>query len=237
MRALRRDVTILGGRFPVVAVGLAATTLVLTILGANVGAVQDLGLMPPSLVWQGQVWRLLTWSLFEFQPLSLVFVCLAFVFFGRELAYTWGPVGFLKICAGIVLGSGALTCLIARFVWGRLYDFPYWSAWALGTALIIAYATLFPSRTILVYFILPLSGRRLLIVTVAGTLLFALMTSVAFFVPHFLAQGLMYAYLRGYSPRLLWLRLKARTVRWSPSRRPSHLRPVDRDDEPPRWLH
>lgn len=237
MRALRRDVTILGGRFPIVAVGLATATLVATILAANVPAVQALGVMTPSLVMSGQVWRLLTWSLLEFHPLSLAFVCLLFLFIGRDLVYSWGPDGFLKVCAGIVLSSGALTCLIARFLWRGLYDFPYWSAWALGEGLIIAYATLFPTRTILVYFILPLSGRRLLIVTVAGTLLFALLSSFPFFIPHFIAQGLMYFYLHGYSPRLLWLRLRARTIAWSPSRRPAHLRPVDRDDEPPRWLH
>ncbi len=237
MRALRRDVTILGGRFPIAVVGLAVTTLVLSILGANVRAVQALGLMAPSLVWEGQLWRLLSWTFLEFQPLGLIFVCLVFLFFGRELAYRWGPMGFLQICAGVVVGSGVLTCLIARFAWRGLMDFPYGSAWALGEAMIIAYAVLFPSRTILVYFIIPLAGRQLLILTVAGTLLFALLTSFAFFVPHFAAQGLMYAYLRGYSPRLLWLQLKSRTVRWSPRKRPSHLRAADREDEPPRWVH
>lgn len=237
MSALRRDVTLLGGRFPVVAVGLAATTLVISILGANVAAVQALGLMAPSLVWSGQLWRLLTWTFFELSPLGLIFVCLLFLLFGRELAHRWGATGFLQVCAGIVVGSGLVTCLIARFLWRGLMDFPYGSAWALGEALIIAYAVLFPTRTILVYFVIPLAGRHLLILTVGGTLLFALLTSFAYFVPHFAAQGLMYAYLRGYSPRLMWLQLMSRTVRWSPRKRPSHLRGVDREDEPPRWLH
>lgn len=237
MKALRREVTILGGRFPVVAVGLVMATLLVSILGANLGAVQSFGLMAPTLVWHGQLWRLLTWTFFEMSPLSLIFACLVFLFFGRELAYRWGPTGFLQVCAGIVVGSGLLTCLIARFAWPRLMDFPYGSAWALGEALIIAYAMLFPSRTILVYFVIPLAGRQLMLLTMAGTLLFALLTSFAPFVPHFAAQGLMYAYLRGYSPRLLWLQLRARTVRWSPRKRASHLRAVDRDDEPPRWVH
>jgi membrane associated rhomboid family serine protease len=217
-------------------VGLAATTLIVSILGANVAAVGALGVMSPSLVWEGQIWRLLTWTFFEMSPLSLIFACLIFLFFGRELAYRWGPVGFIQVCAGLVVASGLVTCLLA-LAWPRLMLFPYASAWALGEGLIVAYAILFPTRTILVYFVIPLAGRQLLILTVAGTLLFGLLVSFPMVVPHFAAQGLMYAYLRGYSPRLLWLRLRARTVRWRPHKRPSHLRAVDRDDEPPRWLH
>lgn len=235
MSALRRDVTLLGGRFPVVTVGLVATTLIVSILGANVEVVAALGVMAPSLVWQGQIWRLLTWTFFEMSPLSLIFACLMFLFFGRELAYRWGPAGFLQVCAGIVAGSSIVTCLLAQ-LWPRLMNFPYASAWALGEALIVAYAMLFPTRTILVYFVIPLAGRQLLILTFAGTLLFGLLVSFPMVVPHFAAQGLMYAYLRGYSPRLLWLQLRARSVRWSPRRR-SHLKAVDRDDEPPRWVH
>jgi membrane associated rhomboid family serine protease len=236
MKALRRDVTILGGRFPLVAVGLAAATLIVSILGANVAAVGAFGVMAPSLVWHGQLWRLLSWTFFEMSPLSLIFACLIYLFFGRELAYRWGPIGFLRVCLGIVVGSGLVTCLLA-LAWPRLMDFPYASAWALGEALIVAYAMLFPTRTILVYFVIPLAGRQLLILTVAGTLLFGLLVSFPLVVPHFAAQGLMYAYLGGFSPRLLWLRLKARSVRFTPRRRASHLRAVDRDDEPPRWVH
>lgn len=234
-RLVNGQVTIMGARFPNVTVGLAGTTLVATIVAANVPAILALLVMPPSQVWHGQVWRLLTWSLLEFQPLSLIFVCLAFLFFGRELANSWGALGFLKVCAGIVAATAFLTCLLALAV-PYMIDFPFWSAWALGGSLIVAYALMFPGRTILLYFVLPLRGRNLLIATVAGTLLFALLSSFAFFVPHFIAQGLMYAYLRGYSPRMLWLRLKARAVRFRPARRPSYIREVDKE-EPPRWLH
>jgi membrane associated rhomboid family serine protease len=237
MRGLRRDVTILGSRFPLVAVALAAATLLVTILAANARTVLALGVMTPSLVLSGQLWRLLTWTFFELSPISLLFVCFAFLIFGRELVYHWGPTGFLSVCAGIVVGAGLVTCLIARVIGHGLMDASWASAWALGEALIIAYAMLFPSRTILFSLIIPVAGRQLLVLTVAATLVFALLVSFAQVIPHLAAQGLMYAYLSGYSPRLLWLRLRARTVRWSPSRRSSHLRPVDRDDEPPRWLH
>jgi membrane associated rhomboid family serine protease len=236
MRTLRREVMILGAFFPIVAVGLATLTLVATILAANLQLVGALGVMMPALVWSGQLWRLLTWTFLEMSPLGLIFACFAFLFFGRDLVHQWGPVRFLQVCAGIVAGSALATCVIA-LAWPRLMGVPYASAWPLAEALIIAYAMVFPSRTILFSLIIPVAGRQLLVLTVAATLLFALLNSFAPVVPHFAAQALMYAYIRGYSPRLIWLRLRARTYRWSPQRRASHLRRVDREDEPPRWLH
>ena len=237
MRGLRREVMILGAFFPIVTVALATATLVATILAANVEAVGALGVMIPALVISGQVWRLVTWTFFEMSPMGLIFACFAFLFFGRELAHQWGPTRFLRVCLGIVVGAAVVTCLVA-FAWPKVMSSPYASAWPLGEALIIAYAILFPSRTILFSLIIPVAGRQLLILTVATTVLIGLLVSFVVVIPHFAAQGLMYAYLRGYSPWLLWLRLRARTVRWSPQRRTSHLRPVERDDEePPRWLH
>jgi hypothetical protein len=141
------------------------------------------------------------------------------------------------VCFGIVVGSGlmsCLLCLVARRFWQYEWT-PWGSAWALGEALIIAYAMLFPSRTILVYFVLPLAGRQLLILTVATTVLFALLTSVVYFIPHFAAQALMYAFIRGYSPLALFRRL--RTAGPSLRKRSGHLRAVDREEEPPRWVH
>jgi hypothetical protein len=63
--------------------------------------------------------------------------------------------------------------------------------------LIVAWALLFPNRTILFMLMLPMAGRNLLYMTVGMTVLFAIMHGFANFVPHLLAMGLMYAYIRG----------------------------------------
>ena len=47
--------------------------------------------------------------------------------------------------------------------------------WPLADALIIAWATLFPTRQMLVYFVIPLGGRNLIYATLGGTLIFALL--------------------------------------------------------------
>ncbi len=63
--------------------------------------------------------------------------------------------------------------------------------------LIVAGALLFPNRTILFMLMLPAAGKNLLYLTLGMTGLFAIMYGVSNFVPHFLAMGAMYAYIRG----------------------------------------
>ena len=136
--------------------------------------------------------------------------------------------------------TGGLTTLV-----GLAFDGvgrgPYYTVWPVAEALIIAWATMFPTRQMLVYFVLPLGGRNLILFTVGCTLVFALLSGFVPFVPHFIAQGLMLAYLREPAIGRLWQRLTL-GMRGASKRRPSHLRAVDRDredreDEPPRWLH
>ncbi len=241
MRALRRDVTILGGRFPIVVIGLAAAVLLASIVGAatwrsGVTGVLGYGVLTASTVWTGQLWRLFTWGLFQLDPLSLIFGVLLLALIGRDLAHAWGPSRFLLAVLGILGGAAAVTCLLARFVWTSLWDATFSGVWPLADALIIAWAALFPTRQILMYFVIPVGGRNLIVLTVAGTCVFAFLSGFGAFVPHFAAEALMLAWVYDFTPRRWWLELQARNVRWSPRKR-SHLRPVDRDDEPPRWLH
>ena len=59
----------------------------------------------------------------------------------------------------------------------------------------------------------------------------------AAFIPHFVAEGLMLAYMREPAIKR-WFR--GLTSAGGGRRKPSHLRAVDRlerDEEPPRWLH
>ena len=94
-RLIDRQLTILGGRFPVPVVFLAALTLASTIAGAigsrnGLPVVLELGSLAPARVWSGELWRLLTWSFLEPNPLSLVFACLVILFnLLADLIYGW----------------------------------------------------------------------------------------------------------------------------------------------------
>lgn len=242
VRFLQRHVTVLGAHFPMAPMLLAGTTLVATVLGVA-GARNGLdgllaaGMLQPAAVLRaGQVWRLVTWTFFEPSPLGLIFAVLALLFFGRDLANAWGPERFLLRCLGLVASTGLLSCLIGQYLWTSLSAATWFSAWPLVEGLILAWATQFPGSQVLVYFVLPMAGRRLVIVTIAGTLLFAALGGIAQFLPNLVAIAVTMAWLHGLTPRMLWLRLRARSVRFTP-KRPTHLRPVERPEEPPRWLH
>ena len=59
----------------------------------------------PALVWEGQVWRLVTWVFFERDPLSLLFGALTRYWFGRDLCYAWGSKRFLTTFVVIAAAS------------------------------------------------------------------------------------------------------------------------------------
>jgi membrane associated rhomboid family serine protease len=197
---LDRPVSILGQSMPLAVIGLIAFAVVgsaLLMFGARTG-IPLLGLMPlsPLAVFTGQVWRLLTWAFFDIDGLNLVFGALLMSVCGRDLAAVWGGLRYLLVCAGIALTTGIITTLLG-FAWRDVYASAYLSIWPLADALMIAWALMFPTRGILFMFVLPAAGRNLLYLTVGITVVFALMYGFANFVPHFLAMGLMYAYIRG----------------------------------------
>lgn len=238
---LHRYVTVLGASFPMATMLLAGATLIATVVGVagmrnGIGGLLGLGVLVPQAVFGGQVWRLLTWSFLEPQPLGLIFACLLFLFLGRDLVGSWGPERFLLRCLGLVVATGAVSALIGQFVFTGMRDAIWMSAWPLGEALIIAWATQFPSSQLLVYFVLPVGGQRLVILTIAGTLIFAALSGFDLYLPHFVAEGLTLAWLHGVGPRQWWRRWRASRVRFTPQR-PSYIRPVEKASEPPRWLH
>ena len=197
---LNRPVSILGQSLPMATLALIA----LVVLGSAIGMLVErmgvpslsLAMLSPALVMAGQIWRLLTWGFFETDGQNLVIGVLMLGIFGRDLAGLWGGVRYLVVCALLVFATGLSTSVIG-LMWADVGRSAYLSIWPLADALIVAWALLFPNRTILFMLMLPMAGRNLLYMTVGMTVLFAIMHGFANFVPHLLAMGLMYAYIRG----------------------------------------
>lgn len=242
-RVLNRQLYFLGSRVPLVVAVLVGLTLAGSILGAvgrrnGFPLVLQWGVLAPDLVWAGQLWRLLSWPFFETDGLALIFAGLALWWFGRDLASSFGPAGFLARYLAVALLTGVGICLLARFGWPALGNAFFMGAWPLVDAMIVAWAIFYPHRQILFFFVLPLGGRNLVYVTVGVTVLFALLEGFARFIPHFLALAVTLAYMRDPSLLYLWLRLRLAWERRGGRRRSSHLRAVDGED--PRrspWLH
>ncbi len=237
-RWLDRRYSLLGGSLTAASALLIGVTLVASILGAQLSGVAAAGALVPALVFVGQIWRLVSWVFFEQDPLGLIFAGLAIYWFGNDLVRIWGPLRFLATYLGLAAAAAAVTCGVA-LIWPPLYRHGFLGAWPVVSALIIAWACAFPTRNILVYFVVPLSGRNLIYATLGGTLLFALLGGIGGFVPHFAAQLLSLALMRGSGLRGLWARVKFELAYRGWRRRSSRLREVPRNsrDETPRWYH
>jgi membrane associated rhomboid family serine protease len=235
----RGGVVILGRWLPLPVAWLAGLTATLSILGALWRPLLAAGVLVPSAVWAGQIWRLPTWAFFDTEPISLVFACLLIAWLGPDLCQAWGARRFVAVYLSCAVLAGGLTSLLALALPAiRPIGGYYASPWAVIGALIIAWATLFPGRRILIFFVLPAEGRTLILLTLGFTALFAVFQEWQLFVPHFVAQGLMLLYLdRLRFVRLGWLRLRLAAYERELRRRSSHLRVVRRDDEqqPPRY--
>jgi len=236
-RWLDRRYSVLGGSITAPVALLIGATLVASILAAQARGVAFAGVLVPGLVFQGQAWRLFTWVLFEQDPLSLIFAGLALFWFGNDLARVWGPGRFLAVYFGLAGAAAIVTCLLAM-VWPALRTTPYAGPWAVVDALIIAWALSFPGRNIFLYFVLPLSGKNLIYATLGGTLLFGLLGGIGRFVPHFAAQLLTLAVLRG-TPGDVWRRIRFELAYRGWRRRSSRLRgvPPRSPGDDPRWYH
>jgi hypothetical protein len=102
--------------------------------------------------------------------------------------------------------------------------------------MIIAWAALFPDRQILIFFTLPTSGRNLIALTVAITLVMAALNGFPAFVPHFVAELLALLYMDVIPVRSAIARGRLAWFQRGYRRRTAKLTRIDRD-EPPRWTH
>jgi membrane associated rhomboid family serine protease len=231
------DVFTFGGRVPPTVGGLITAVVVASLVGAlgRAYGLADVAALVPALVWQGQVWRLVTWVFFEGDPLSLLFGGLTLFWFGRDLCFAWGARRFLVTFFAIAVAAALATTLLG-LAWPPLLR-GYWTgSWPVISALIVAWAMIFPERQILFMLALPVSGRALLWLTLGGTLLYAVFSRLELYVPHLAAQLLMMAYARGFSLRGLWQSWRIRGYERRARRRASHLKVVKKQD-PPRWMN
>jgi membrane associated rhomboid family serine protease len=183
---------------------IVATALVslAAAVGSRHGATALLdGLLVTPLVMHGELWRLVTWVFYELSPLSLVFACLALWWFGRDVATTFGRRRFLAFYFGLAVLTGAVTTLVGRLVWPEMGGLPYGGSWPMLCGLLVTWGSMFSERQ-LRFWGVPLTGRHLVALTLAGTALFAIFDGLAPFIPHFTAELAV----------LLWLRLRRRAL-------------------------
>lgn len=147
-------------------------------------------------------WQVVTYAFLHGSFAHLFFNMLGLWMFGSELERVWGEKRFLLFYAASVLAAAA-TQLIVTAAMGTEYPTVGASGGLFG--LLLAFAMMFPNRTILLFFVIPMKARYL--VALYGLLelyqgVYVMNSGVA----HFAHLGgmvgglLMIRYWRGQSP-------------------------------------
>jgi len=185
------------------------------------------------------VWQLLTYGFIALDPLGVIFGAIVMVSIGGALESAWGPRRLLTFALGMTALSGALTCLL---FWpsaiARETMFP--GAWVMGSAMWVAFG-MYLGRGQTNFWGMPVTGNQLAAIGAGFVVLNALMSSVLQMVPQLIAVGLTFAYMRGASPRLLWLRMQSWRLQKQTKTRSRHLKVISPERNTPRdsdrYLH
>lgn len=189
---------------PAVLAALMGAILVLSIAGVagarnGMPGLLENGLLEVPAVWRGQVWRLLTFVLFELGPISLIFSFMVLCWFGADLVARFGTRRFLAVFFGLAALAGAVTCLVG-LASPMVALVPHAGSAPVLDGLVVAWGVFYKEREIRLWGVLRLTGRWLIVATIAGTVLYALYEGFAFFVPHFATELVTLLWLGGLQP-------------------------------------
>ncbi len=240
---LRRSFTF-GGRVPS-AVGLVLVLILVATVGSWIVRNGGWAVLSPGLVFAGQIWRLATWPFVQDDPLTLLFGGFMLYQFGSQLAFDWGEGRFLRTFAGLTIGAGLLTCALAVFL-PPVRAVAHVGMWPVVTALLLMWALRNPDQQLNFWGVLPMTGRTVALLVVAGTVLYGLAAGGIYglfrFTTHFSALFLGWMLTRTHRGvplrrwKLAWRDFKLeRQLR----RRSKHLKVVRKNgqDEKPRWMN
>ena len=240
---LRNSLTF-GGRIPA-AIGLLLALILIATAGSWILRNQAWAVLSPELMGAGQWWRLVTWPFVQDHPLNLLFGGFMLYQFGSQLAYDWGEGRFLWTFIALTIGAGLITFVLALLL-PPLNALVHVGMWPVLDALLLMWALRYPDQQMSFWGVLPMTGRTMAILVVAGTVLYGLaaggVNGLFLFTPHFAALFLGWVMSRSRMgiPLRRW-KLAWRDFRLERQmrRRSRHLKVVRKNgqDEPPRWLN
>jgi len=200
-------------------------------------------LAPENVLRAGEVWRLVTWAFVQDHPLTLIFGGMMLYSFGSQLSYDWGEDRFLWTFVALVVGAGVLTVALSAAgarIPGHL------GMWPPVIGLLLMWSLRYPDQQLSFWGVLPMTGRTMAILVVAGTVLYGLaaggIDGLFAFTPHFASLFLAWVLSRtrvGLPLRRWKLAWRDFRLERQMRRRSKHLKVVRKNgqDEPPRWLN
>lgn len=178
---------------------------------------QVFGLVPEFLVTRGFIWQVATYAFVHADVTHVLFNMLIVWMFGVELERRWGSAAFVKFYMVCAIGAGLTVIGVSLLPWGPAHQI--YRASTIGASgacygVLMAWALLFPTREILLFFLFPVQARYA--VLVYGALaFFSGLGSGGGTVAHFAHLGGLivgYLYLKG--PRGMRFSVQSAITRW-----------------------
>jgi len=126
------------------------------------GLVEWIGLIPELVVTRGYVWQVVTYQFVHAEVFHILFNMLWVWMFGVDLERRWGTVAFAKyyLIVGTTAGvATVITSLLPIAALQTSYMAVTIGASGAGYGLMLAWAIVFPHRTVLFFGIVPLNAR------------------------------------------------------------------------------
>ncbi len=120
------------------------------------------GLSPAAVLTQGRIWQLGTYLFVHGDVFHILFNMLAVWMFGVDLERRWGTQAFVRYYAVVGIGAGLCMVVVSLLPFAateRTYFATTIGASGAVYGLLMAWAIIFPHRTILFFGIFPLTAR------------------------------------------------------------------------------
>jgi len=224
-------ITIGFGRRMTPGVKFLLITNIIVFLGQYVSRgiwVSIFGLIPYAVIHEFAIWQVATYMFLHGSFMHIFFNMFFLWMFGTEVEQTWGTREFLKYYFICGIGAGILTVI---FNWNSVIP----SVGASGAifGLMLAFALLFPNRTILIWFLFPMKAKHFILFFALIEIysLWALPNDGIGHLTHIGGLLIGYIYLKKYRS----VSKIIDEIRWRRARRGFHIVPPDEEEREDSW--
>jgi membrane associated rhomboid family serine protease len=216
-------------RFDTVAAKLALALVVGSVLFALTQSSFG-GLMllfPGDVLHLWYLWQPVTYIFVARDPMGVIFGALILWQIGAAMEASWGSRRLLWFSFGVPALAGVLTVGLSLAV-SRLQFEHFAGVWVLATAIWVAFG-LSHGQARVSFWGLPVSGNTFALIGAGFVLLSGAFYGWLSVIPDLFGIALTVAYVKGASPRLLWLRWSSWRLQRQLKGRSRHLRVVTKD--------
>ncbi|MCY1081337.1 DUF1751 domain-containing protein [Archangium lansingense] len=212
---------------------LAIGLVVGSVLFALLQGVGSLLLLVPNQVFYGfRLWQPVTYAFIENDPVGIIFSAIIIWSTGGALESFWGSKRLLQVAVGGTVLAGFLTAVLGLFLPLGVYAGGNVMATIIWVALGLSIG-----RGQTNFWGMPVSGNVLAGIGAGFILLSTLFYGFASRLPALISLVLIFAYVRGGSPRNLWLRFQHWRLQRQLRGRSRHLRVISEDRPDDRFLN